>query len=114
MIRLRVLLAASALLVAVPVLIDPASASHKAVYACNDGIDNDADGVTDYPDDSACIGPYDTSANSRSAAMGSTTTVMGRLTIRLTRRARRRPTTSSRTFRSTATATMGMTTTSTG
>ena len=30
-------------------------------YACNDSLDNDRDGFTDYPDDLNCLGPYDDS-----------------------------------------------------
>jgi len=31
----------------------------KATYQCGDGIDNDGDGFTDYPDDPQCIAVYD-------------------------------------------------------
>ena len=33
---------------------------HALAEACNDGIDNDGDGYTDYPDDTDCTGATDT------------------------------------------------------
>jgi hypothetical protein len=56
---MRVLFAAAVLAVAAFPSLDSADAKHVAVYACNDGIDNDGDGLTDYPADTACIGPFD-------------------------------------------------------
>ena len=58
--RLSLLFAVALLALAVAPVFDAADAKkHSAVYACNDGVDNDGDGLTDYPDDTACIGPYD-------------------------------------------------------
>ena len=52
-----VVLLGAAIAVAPPLQSD--SLAKKATYACGDGIDNDADGLTDYPADPQCIGPYD-------------------------------------------------------
>jgi hypothetical protein len=58
--RRHVLFAVLVLLLALATpALNPASASKPVVYACSDGIDNDGDGATDHPDDSACIGDYD-------------------------------------------------------
>ena len=55
---LRILLALSVIAIAAVPALDSAVAKKAAVYQCNDGIDNDRDGHTDYGDDSACWAPY--------------------------------------------------------
>jgi hypothetical protein len=58
--RVRIAFAVLVLVLAAVPALDSASARKPvAVYQCNDGIDNDGDGLTDYPADPACIGPYD-------------------------------------------------------
>jgi hypothetical protein len=43
---------------------DSSSGTDAAVRACSDGLDNDEDGQTDFPDDLGCVGPDDTSEDS--------------------------------------------------
>lgn len=38
--------------------------SGSPVYQCNDGVDNDVDGLTDFPDDPGCSGPTDNDESS--------------------------------------------------
>ena len=42
-----------------PALESDSLAKKVATYQCGDGIDNDGDGFTDYPDDPQCIASYD-------------------------------------------------------
>jgi hypothetical protein len=60
---LAVLLAVSAMLFVSPMVISgkPGSSSGKGVKICNDGYDNDGDGLTDFPDDPGCSNKNDQS-----------------------------------------------------
>jgi len=42
------------------------------VYVCSDGIDNDQDGIVDYPNDPGCIGPTDNNEEDSDMPPGST------------------------------------------
>ena len=55
---MRLLVAAALLAMASLPAADPAAAKKLATYECNDGVDNDGDGYTDYGDDPACWAPY--------------------------------------------------------
>ena len=57
--RLLAVVALVAFALAMSTSLESGPVAKKPVYQCNDRIDNDSDGLTDYPADPQCIGAYD-------------------------------------------------------
>ena len=56
---LRIILPLVLIALAVSPALGSGPVAKKATYQCGDRIDNDSDGLTDYPDDPQCIARYD-------------------------------------------------------